>query len=109
MQNEEFDIDELYNEQFPDDLEQYSLINPDSLSKQIHLLSSKDICDLLIYIKIFGMGEGLEVICMKGLVTKRMAGDNFAYEQYLKDNPAEKIKMPKYNFDLSSYFSAYKK
>jgi hypothetical protein len=102
QEKEEFNLEELLNEEFPEDLDDYQ-ITEDNLKSTICNLSSADICNVLLSIKKFGMGKNLEIICMKELVNKRANGDNFSYEEFLNNNQVEKLKTPKLNFDLYKF------
>jgi hypothetical protein len=109
MPNNDYNIDDLLNEEFPEDIDNYEPLNKESLSKNIKLLSPIGICDLLLTIKTFGMGKDLEIICMKELVNKRINGDNFDYEEYIKNHPVEKIKVKHNNVDLSTIINMVRK
>lgn len=58
---------------------------------------SEKLCEMIVADRYFGINKEISVMCMQELAARRIAGDNFAFEQYIEESYA---KLPPLNFDI---------
>lgn len=73
-------------------------INIGLIKKNIDKYNSQKLCEMIICHRYLGLTPELSIICMEELASRRVAGDNFDFENYielkLKELPILDFTMP---------------
>lgn len=92
MINKLEDIDDFGEE----DLE-YHPLNIEELKKNIPNYTSQKLCEMIAIDRCFGSYKEIAVICMEELAVRRIAGDNYEFEDYIDKAFSE---LPKLDFGI---------
>jgi len=88
-------------EEIPEESEDDSEIemNEDEIKDNLPSYSSEKLSDFVISHRYLGLYEKLSVLAMEELSRRRIAGDNFKYEDYIEKNLKE---LPVLNFEMKN-------
>lgn len=92
MNNELDELDELENEE-----DGSSQLNIDLVKKNLNSYSSNKLCEIIVCDRYFGCYKEIAIICMEELARRRLAGDDYAFEDYIQKSFNE---LPKLDFSI---------
>jgi len=80
MTNKE--LDDFFDDDSP--IEDVKL-DMNQIKQNLPSYSSQKLCEMIVCDRYFGFGEKIDIPCMEELARRRVAGDNFNFEQYIND------------------------
>lgn len=69
----------------------------DLIKTKVPTFSSEKLCEMVVCERYLGFNPEIAVMCMEELAIRRIAGDNFIFEDYI-DKALNKL--PKLNFNM---------
>ena len=78
------DIDDL--DDSLDDLTFDTSVLENEIQEQIHLFDSKKLCQIIVCDKYFKLNKDMTVLCMEELAKRRIAGDDFKFEDFIDES-----------------------
>jgi hypothetical protein len=65
---------------------EYKPLDLEVVRKNVPTYSSEKLCEMIVCDRYFGCYQDVGVICMEELASRRAAGDNFQFENYINDS-----------------------
>lgn len=88
---------------FTDDDEEFEEMSEAELIAKVPEFTSVRLCDIIVANRYLGFYKALQIPCMEELAKRRIAGDQYEFEQYIEDQLKD---MPKIEFDLTNLSAA---
>ena len=85
-------------EEFDDD-EEFDLVEFDieKIRSKIPTYTSKKLCEMIVCDRYFGCYKDIAAICMEELANRRLAGDEFKFEEFISQSMEG---LPSLNFNI---------
>lgn len=85
-------------EDFDDDSEfELAEFDIEKIKAKLPTYSSKKLCDMIVCDRYFGCYKDMAIYCMEELAARRIAGDNFNFEEQINKSMSD---LPPLNFQV---------
>lgn len=78
------DNDDFLKDDLPEEITEYKPLNIQTVKEKIPAYSSEKLCEMIVCDRYFGCYKEIAILCMEELANRRVAGNNFEFENYIE-------------------------